>query len=186
MNASKNECIVWKGYETLEIFSMEKSDSLIYVGGIITANHQQFPALRYKIKLTSEWDLIDLSIKSVDSDEILVMFHKTKDNKWYDKDVKHCPELDGCVGLDLPFTPSTLSIPILAGMTEQVANIRLAALHPSEFRLNAMEYHYQSAGELVTVNIIDSDHSMTMYKGSNSIFYDVTDRYETVYSKNNL
>ncbi len=159
--ANTDPVILWRrldrpGHETARLFFQNSSWHL--TGTAVFAQEQQPCRLDYLIVCNSEWQTRSGRVagwvgeKTVEIDLSVDPAHQWRLNG------TECPEVAGCIDLDLNFSPSTNLLPIrrLGLAVGQEAKVRAAwlrfpgfALEPLEQiyrRLDPMTYRYESAG----------------------------------------
>jgi len=67
-------------------------------------------AIEYDMKLEVDWNIKELSIKSLLDEKVIKLVHK--DNQWYDGSDQHLKEFDGVEFVDISISPFTNTLPI--------------------------------------------------------------------------
>jgi hypothetical protein len=127
-------------------------------GTAVFAYNQQACRLDYRVVCKSAWETVSAKVTGwVGNDSIDVDLAVDSEGGWR-LNGKKCPEVAGCIDLDLNFSPSTNLLPIrrLALQVGQEATVRAAWLRFPGFhlepleqlyrRLDAATYCYESAG----------------------------------------
>ena len=153
--------ILWRridrpGHESARIVSADSHFQLI--GTAVFAHDRQPCLLEYQIVCDAMWKTLSATVSGwVGEESIEVNIAVDSEHLWLLND-KGCPEVSGCVDLDLNFSPSTNLLPIrrlnLALGAESV--VRAAWLRFPSFKLEPLEqlyrrvethlYRYESAG----------------------------------------
>lgn len=64
----------------------------------------------YKIDIDKDWHVRAFKIRSIDGRKR--SYRSPKPGRWHDGEGKHLPQFDGCIDIDLSFTPFTNTLPV--------------------------------------------------------------------------
>jgi hypothetical protein len=156
-----NHSILWRrlDHPGHEFARLSGQDSGWLLGGSAVFLHDQLPCrLDYAIRCDLEWNTRSGSVEGWVGDQaIQIQISADSSRRWF-LNGQHCPEVRGCVDLDLNFSPSTNLLPIrrLGLAAGQEAPVRTAWLRFPSFtlelleqryrRIDAHSYRYESAG----------------------------------------
>lgn len=135
--------------------------------------------IHYQINCDVDWNVMGLKIEDLLSDRVLAL-SRTAENRWNDADGTMLDALEGCIDVDLMFTPFTNSLPIRRlnlklGEARELAvvYVGLPGLHVSRFRQrytclasgdNGGTYRYQSLESGFTAELkVDADGLVVDY-----------------------
>ncbi|MBE9601488.1 putative glycolipid-binding domain-containing protein [Pedobacter sp. MC2016-24] len=181
MKAFCCECSVWRGFDTLEAFNFERTSTRVFMGGLVTYRKNVKSAIRYKLTFTENWHLIDVSLDSPDDPSKHIMISKNKAGNWYNEYKHRLSELDGCEFVDLPFSPSTKSIPHLADdLTDRV--IKVARFNTDEFRFESNSYIYTVEDSTkLKAYCIETGKTDYLLRENDGHFYNIPNHFKTLY-----
>ena len=174
-----NHSVLWRrldhpGHESALLFSQAQSRHL---QGTAVFSHNQHPCrLDYRIACDSRWHTLSAKIAGwVGNSLIEIQLVVSPDQRWQ-LNGKDCPDVAGCIDLDLNFSPSTNLLPIrrLGLAVGQEAEVRAAWLRFPSFRLEPLEqvyrridersYRYESGGGRFVADIsVDEEGLATRY-----------------------
>jgi hypothetical protein len=134
--------------------------------------------LAYRVECDREWRTRAAHVRGWSGAQVIAVELAADADGWT-RDGRPCPELEGCVEVDLQFTPATNTLPVrrLALAVGAVADVRAAwlrfpelALEPLDQRyerLDPRRYRYSSAeGSFVRDLEVDAAGFVTHYPGS--------------------
>jgi hypothetical protein len=155
------ESILWRRLDRPghEFARLSREDSGWLLSGAAVFLHDQLPCrLDYAIRCDLEWSTRSGSVEGWVGDQaVQIEVSADPSRRWF-LNGQHCPEVGGCVDLDLNFSPSTNLLPIrrLGLAAGQEAPVRTAWLRFPSFalelleqrylRIDAHRYRYESAG----------------------------------------
>jgi hypothetical protein len=157
----ETQSILWRGvylpgHEVARLFSLD--DSWHLTGTAVFAHEQQPCRLDYLVICDSSWRTLSATVLGWLGDTIVdIGLTVDPDRRWSRNGVE-CPEVAGCIDLDLNFSPSTNLLPIrrLNLAIGQAAEVTAAWLRFPGFelqplpqlyrRVDASTYRYESAG----------------------------------------
>jgi hypothetical protein len=155
------ETILWQGFllPGHEICRLSSLDSGWQLEGMAVFSHDQQPCqLEYRVLTDPVWQTVSAKIRGwPGNSEMDIQLASDKAHAWWLNGVA-CPEVAGCIDVDLNFSPSTNMLPIrrLALAVGQTASIQVAWLRFPSFtletlaqqytRMDETTYHYESAG----------------------------------------
>lgn len=152
-------------------------DSLWNLAGTAVFAHDRQPCrLDYLAVCDAEWQTISVRVTGwVGNETVEIEGSVDADRRWR-LDGRECPEVAGCLDVDLNFSPSTNLLPIrrLGLAVGQEARVRAAWLRFPSFALEPLEqvyrriapdvYRYESAGgRFVTEIRVDAAGFVTLY-----------------------
>ncbi|WPQ62357.1 putative glycolipid-binding domain-containing protein [Chitinophaga sancti] len=106
--------IVWKNstINTTEFVSIEKEE-MTTVKGYITGEGFGKPWLvRYTLTLNPRWEAQTVIIEVMSEQNYTIELYKNDLQQWLNEKGEHLKAFDGCVDVDISFTPFTNSLPI--------------------------------------------------------------------------
>ncbi|MBP1652022.1 MAG: hypothetical protein H6Q26_2179 [Bacteroidetes bacterium] len=106
--------IVWKNstINTTEFVSIEKEE-MTTVKGYITGEGFGKPWLvRYTLTLNPRWEAQTVFIEVMSEQNYTIELYKNDLQQWLNEKGEHLEAFDGCVDVDISFTPFTNSLPI--------------------------------------------------------------------------
>jgi hypothetical protein len=179
MNDKAHSSILWRrldrpGHESALL--LRQTDSW-HLQGTAVFSHDQLPCrLDYHIVCDSGWRTRSGKVAGwVGNRVIEIELTISSDHRWLLNE-KEYPEVEGCVDLDLNFSPSTNLLPIrrLNLAVGQKMEVRAAWLRFPDFkleplsqlykRINETSYRYESAGGSFTADLsVNADGFVTKY-----------------------
>jgi hypothetical protein len=156
-----NHCILWHrldqpGHECARLVYKEPNWHL--VGTAVFAHNRQPCRLDYLVVCNSAWETRSGRVSGWVGDQpVEIELSVDSSRHWFLNRIE-CPEVAGCIDLDLNFSPSTNLLPIrrLDPAVGQAASVKAAWLRFPSFslepleqvyrRLDATSYRYESAG----------------------------------------
>jgi hypothetical protein len=176
-----NQFILWRrldypGHEWAQLFSQ---DSLWHLTGTALFEYERQPSkLDYTVICDSSWRTISGKVTGQVGDKIIDVAISVDSSQRWSLNGTECPQVDGCIDLDLNFSPSTnmLSIRRLNLSPGQSAEVRAAWIHFPSFNLEPLEqvyrpidkttYHYESEGGSFIAQLRVNDNGfVTDYPG---------------------
>jgi hypothetical protein len=155
------ESILWRGsylngYEACRLFTVKSSWHL--TGTAVFSYSQQPCRLDYLVVCDSGWNTLSGKVTGwLDSTNVDIELAVDAHHQWWYNGLE-CPEVAGCLDLDLNFSPSTNLLPIrrLNLAIGQAAQVKAAWLRFPGFKLEPLRqlyrridqstYRYESAG----------------------------------------
>ena len=153
--------IIWRrldtpGHESARLYLV---DSNWHLAGTAVFAHEQQPCrLDYLLRCDSRWQTLSGKVNGwVENELIDIEILVDSKHRWL-LNGEECAEVDGCIDLDLNFSPLTNLLPIrrlnlAVGQEETVTaawlrfpSFRFEPLDQMYRRVEASSYHYQSAG----------------------------------------
>lgn len=176
---AEHQTIIWRrldqpGHESARLFLI---DSRWHLAGTAVFVHEQQPCcLNYSLVCDSQWQTLSGKVEGWLGEEVIeTEISVDPDRRWW-LNGKECPEVAGCIDLDLNFSPSTNLLPIrrLNLAVGQEADVRAAWLRFPNFKLEPLEqiyrrvnpstYQYESAGgRFVTELEVNQIGLVTLY-----------------------
>ncbi len=174
-----DQSVLWRrldqpGHESARLFSR---DAFWHLSGTAVFAHDQQPCrLDYLVVCNAEWHTLSGRVAGwVGSGTVEIELSADSARRWRLNGAE-CPEVAGCIDLDLNFSPSTnvlpirrLSLPIGHEATVRAAWLRFPSftLEPLDQlyrRLDAATYRYESAGgRFVTELQVNAAGLVTLY-----------------------
>ena len=159
--------LVWPGHEASRLYSQESQWHL--EGTVVLFNKQRPCRLDYQIICDTTWRTLSGNVKGWLDDAVVDIEIKTDAAQhWWMNGIEQ-PDVEGCIDLDLNFSPSTNLLPIrrLELGVGQAAEVRAAWLRFPSFkleplaqqyrRLNDTIYRYESAGGQFVADLLVND-----------------------------
>jgi hypothetical protein len=143
--------IRWPGHEAARL--IERPYGWLLEGHVAFAQDGQSCQLGYAIHCSREWETRSASVRGwMGSQPVQVEVAVSDDRLWSVNGVA-CPEVAGCIDVDLNFSPSTNLLPIrrLALPVGQEASVRAAWLRFPTFHLEPLEQSYTRREEATYV-----------------------------------
>jgi hypothetical protein len=156
-----NQSILWQrldqpGYEFGRLSLQPTSQHLF--GTAVFAENQRPCRLDYLIVCDSKWQTLSGKVTGWVGNEMVEIEIEVDSDRCWRLNGKDCPQVTGCLDIDLNFSPSTNLLPIrrLNLAVGQKAEVRAAWLRFPGFTIEPLEqlyrrtddatYHYESAG----------------------------------------
>jgi len=173
--------ILWRriDHPGLELFQFDLSKTKISLKGLVLLNYEgTIYHIDYDILCGPDWRTQSVSIRGKAGNRS-VDLRVTVDpaRRWYYND-RHVPAVDGCIDIDLGFSPSTNTLPmrrlhLVKGSTIKVTaawiefpSFKLKPLKQTYSRLSDRTVHYESADGKFKRDIeINSRAFVTRYPG---------------------
>jgi hypothetical protein len=174
-----NQSILWQrldrpGHEFGRLSLLQPDHELF---GTAVFAHDQIPCrLDYLIVCDSKWQTLSGKVTGWVGNEKVEIDIRVDSNHCWRLNGKDCPQVTGCIDIDLNFSPSTNLLPIrrLDLATGREAKVRAAWLRFPDFTLEPLEqlyrraddtiYHYESAGgSFVTDLQVNTTGFVTLY-----------------------
>lgn len=104
-------------------------------------------AMEYNFVLAKEWDIREISIKSLLDERVIKL--ASKGDQWYDGSGKHLVEFDGVELVDISISPFTNTLPIkrLQFEGEQPQKVDIIYFDENEFSLQLVQQIYSKVDE---------------------------------------
>ncbi|WP_316815756.1 putative glycolipid-binding domain-containing protein [Pedobacter nyackensis] len=104
---------IWKGKQTLEVFSLEDHAFRKIGGGIISGTIDNVALLmKYQINMNENFQIESVKIELLGSPNRFLFLSSDSFGRWFNEYNKHLPELDGCLVIDISATPFTKTLAI--------------------------------------------------------------------------
>ena|SRR2546425_3151327 len=155
---SKRRWILWQGLiaPSMERFIASPSDDGFELNGLILQTHQDTPYLvRYAIRVDRSWRTREVQVELEDGGRRILRLSADAAGHWSRED-RRLNDLDGCLDVDLEWSPSTNTLPIrrlalAIGETKAVTAawirfppLEVERLDQSYERLDQHRYRYRS------------------------------------------
>jgi uncharacterized protein len=169
--------LVWRCSQmnTIELLKLESGNEY-RVNSLIIGELEGKPVqVSYKLVINNDWHIQSVSLM-VESDQLFKLNLKKEENKWYEGQGKHLPELDGTIDIDISLTPFTNTLPIRRlhipeGRTEEINvvyfNLPSVEIKPMKQYYTNMgngSYKYESPG-FESILKTDAEGFVTDYPG---------------------
>ncbi|MCG8349582.1 MAG: putative glycolipid-binding domain-containing protein [Chloroflexales bacterium] len=175
------QTIFWRGlyHVGYEYARIDRQDAGWRLDGVAVFTHESTPCrLDYHIQCTERWITTNGQVSGwIGAQPVQVTLAVSEDRRWRLNDIE-CPAVEGCIDLDLNFSPSTNTLPIrrlslAVGAAQAVRaawlrfpSLELEPLEQSYARLAADQYRYESAGGQFTAELnVDSVGFVRNYPG---------------------
>ena len=167
-----DQSIIWRrldkpGHESARLFWL---DTHWYLNGsAVFVDDGQPCRLDYLLECDSDWHTLSGKVTGWVGDTIIEVETSVDSNHRWLLNGEPCPEVEGCIDLDLNFSPSTNLLPIRRLNLEvgQDATVRAAWLRFPSFKLELLDqlyrrteswsYRYESAGGSFVANLEVND-----------------------------
>jgi uncharacterized protein len=147
--------------------------------GIVILNADSKPtSLRYFIETNSSWQTRRVFIDGYVGREKVLLNLKVNSKRQWLLNGKNVPSVEGCIDIDLGFSPSTNLLPIrrlglrigekaeVSAAWVEFPSMKVKALPQSYSRLRKGVYHYESSGGRFKRNLlVDKEGFVTKYPG---------------------
>lgn len=174
------QTLLWPGMERNTLGRMENDQNLIQGTAIVLSGTTPYE-FRYRIETDLEWQTrrVQINVVSVVSNEDVVseLVIEADDSRRWRVNNRAMPDLDGCVDIDLGFSPATNLLPIeRLGLSDgETTPVRAAWLRFPELilepleqhytRLNGITYRYESMAGRPRLIELDEDGMIVSYEG---------------------
>ena len=155
------ERILWKSFflPGHEICRLSQRNSRWMLDGTLLFAHEQQPGrLDYQVVCDSRWQTISAKVLGVLGNTAVDLQLAVNESQHWSFNQVDCPEVTGCIDLDLNFSPSTNLLPIRrlglkVGESARITaawlrfpDIKLEPLEQQYTRLDENSYRYESRG----------------------------------------
>ena len=173
------QSIIWRrldrpGHEFAKLFF---GDSCWHLDGTAVFMHDEQPChLDYWLKCDSQWQTLSGKVTGWVGEKAIETDISVDSNRRWTLNGQACPEITGCIDLDLNFSPVTNLLPIrrlnlgLGAKAEVRAawlrfpSFELELLEQSYCRVDATTYRYESAGGRFVVELqVNESGLVTLY-----------------------
>jgi len=169
----------WLQSTGLERFQLLRAaDQWILQGTVLTLTEQDPAEARYEITCDNLWHTRSAHISVQDKEGERALRIRRENGRWYEND--HLNEgVDGCIDIDLGWSPSTNTLTIrrlqlavgessglVTAAWVRFPDLKLQPLPQEYLRLSAREYRYSSSGGAFTAEIsVDDEGLVINYEG---------------------
>lgn len=163
------------GHEACRITPLEAGWQIS--GAAVFAHEQQACRLDYGITCDRQWQTLSAAVEGWIGDQgVSAEIVREASGEWY-LNGRDCPEVAGCLDIDLNFSPSTNLLPIrrLAPEVGRSVQVRAAWLRFPSFTLESLEqvytrlepnlYRYESAGGRFMAPVTVDDFGLVNHYG---------------------
>ncbi|MBB6271287.1 hypothetical protein HDF26_001714 [Pedobacter cryoconitis] len=174
-----NQSIIWKGKDTLEVFTLEHNSYGIVAGGMVMCRAGN---IRYKTILEQDWTITKLDIYLADYPHKHLQINYAGDGKWVNEYGIEMPELDGCEGVDLSITPFTKSLPLKTMVIGKDYKFKVVSIKFPELSFHAIEQVYQNLGSGIFSYKNSGNTNPTQLKvGKSGLIKDIDGHFQEIY-----
>jgi hypothetical protein len=151
-NNMTNTFILWRGIYRpgYEYARLRQQQSHWHLEGVALFSHEQLPCrLDYQIIGDSHWHTASCAVSGwLGEAQIAIEINTESHGKWF-LNGSECSGVEGCLDVDLNFSPSTNLLPIrrLALAVGEAAQVKAAWLRFPSFELEPLEQVYQRISE---------------------------------------
>jgi hypothetical protein len=106
--------IVWKNslINATEFVKIDKEE-LTTVKGYITGEGYEKPwQINYTLTINARWEVQTVFVDVMSEQNYTIQLYKNEQLQWMNENGEHLPAFDGCVDIDISFTPFTNTLPI--------------------------------------------------------------------------
>jgi uncharacterized protein len=176
---AKRRWILWQGLiaPSMERLIASRSDTGFELNGLILQGHADAPyVVRYRLELDRDWRSREIEIEVENGGRRTLRLAGDGAGRWSGEG-RSLSALDGCIDLDLEWSPSTNSLPIrrlglAVGETKAVSaawirfpSLDLERLDQSYQRLDLNRYRYRAGA--FTADLVVDDHGLVLQYGVN-------------------
>lgn len=134
---------IWKGKQSLEVFTLQQHNYGFIGGGLIHGNDFN---IRYKIHTDLSWRILQVTIEEVDRPWLSLKISRGMDDLWYNKFGLELTALAGCQELDISVMPFTNSITIQKVTSGVQRTFKAIYIRIPEFDFKVVEQVYTPLG----------------------------------------
>ena len=134
---------IWKGKQSLEVFTLQQHDYGFIGGGLIHGNNFN---IRYKVHTDLNWRILQVSIEEVKRPWLSLKISRGLDDLWYNRFGIELTALAGCQELDISVTPFTNSIAVQKISNEMQRRSKAIHIRIPEFDFEVVEQVYTPLG----------------------------------------
>lgn len=150
MVMDKTRTIVWQAlsWPSTIIHTHTVDDGINGHGLAVGKTDNGIPfAIEYEVALTANWDIKEVSIKSLLDERIIKLVRKG--DQWYDGTGKHLVEFDGVEMVDISISPFTNTLPIkrLQFEGKRPQKVDIIYFDENRFSLRRLQQIYSQADE---------------------------------------
>ncbi len=150
MAKDKRRTIVWQAlsWPSMVVHTHTVDEGIYGHGLAVGKTDGDIPfAMEYNLELTADWDIREVSIKSLLDERAIRLVHKG--DKWYNGAGQHLTEFDGVELVDVSISPFTNTLPIkrLHFEGEQSQKVDIIYFDENKFSLRRLQQVYSRKGE---------------------------------------
>jgi len=169
----------WLQGPGLERFQLLRAtDQSILRGTVLTFSDGHPAEARYEIICDNSWRTLSADLAVHDKNGERALRIRSENGRWYENDQRN-EILNGCIDIDLGWSPSTNTLPIrrlqlavsessgpVTAAWVRFPQLKLEPLPQEYLRLSAREYRYSSRGGAFTAQIsVDDEGLVITYEG---------------------
>ncbi|MDQ1275564.1 MAG: uncharacterized protein QG610_1138 [Euryarchaeota archaeon] len=150
MVINKTGTIVWQAlsWPSTVVHTHTVNDGIFGHGMAVGRTDRGIPfAMEYDVVLTKDWDIKEVSIKSLLDERIIKIVHKG--DQWYDCEGKHLAEFEGVELVDISISPFTNTLPIkrLQFEGKKPQKVDIIYFDENKFSLSRLQQIYSQIDE---------------------------------------
>lgn len=168
--------VLWQGLisPSMERVIIGAADNGFALSGLILQAHQETPCLvRYMIRVDESWRTRSVEVDLENGGRRHLSLNADGQGRWVSGD-QPLDELEGCIDVDLEWSPSTNTLPIrrlglkvgesrtVTALWIQFPSLELQSLQQSYERISEDRYHYRS-GRFTAELTVDADGLVLEY-----------------------
>lgn len=152
MVVDKKRIIVWQSlsWPSTVVYTHTANENIFDHGIAVGKTDNDIPfAIEYEVALTANWDIKEVSIKSLLVERVIKLVHKS--GQWYDGAGKHLAEFDGVELVDISISPFTNTLPIkkLQFEGEKPQKVDVIYFDENKFSLQLVQQIYSKIDERI-------------------------------------
>ena len=150
MAMGKTRTIVWQAlsWPSTVVHTHTIDDGIHGHGLAVGKTDGDIPfAMEYDVALTADWNIKEMSIKSLLDERAIRLVHK--DGQWYNGAGQHLAEFDGVELVDISISPFTNTLPIkrLQFEGERPQKVDIIYFDENKFSIYRLQQIYSKVGE---------------------------------------
>ena len=134
---------IWKGKQSLEVFTLQQHEYGFIGGGLIHGSNFN---IRYRVHMDLNWRILQVTIEEVDRRWLSLKISRGEDDLWYNRFGIELTALAGCQELDISVTPFTNSIAIRKVTNGMQRRFKVIYIRVPEFDFDVVEQVYTPLG----------------------------------------
>lgn len=150
MATDKRRMIVWQAlsWPSMVVHTHTVGNGIYGRGLAVGKTDGDIPfAMEYDLTLTADWDIMEVSIKSLLDERAIRLVHEG--DQWFDGDGQHLEKFDGVELVDISISPFTNTLPIklLHFEGEQSQKVDIIYFDENKFSLRRLQQVYSQRDE---------------------------------------
>lgn len=134
-----NTSRIWKGKQTMEVFSLEQNEFGLIGGGIVLASDF---SIRYKVTMDLFWKVLQVSVEILHCPDLNLQLIRGQGNSWVNELGIEFIELRGAEEIDISLTPFTNTIVMRKMTAHQQKKVKVIFINISEWSLKLVDQQY--------------------------------------------